>query len=268
MRFLGPFNWADKTKLFEFTYMVTIALLLSAVVLTPVFITHHLLWSKKYVIQEDVVEAVLIIILLLIAYLLSRIYKKELRKYRQAARRLSRDNCDLSSKLTDAFKYIGGVNVQIEEIRAIFCGLERYPETEKELRKDLALFARKMLGIVNADWVMIRIIRQTNLRTIKEHFEPRKNAFFFIKGISNKAIVANQVIDGYSIIASRPDNSMIMVACVFPKKSLDEVEKILVEAITNQIEMLYLIFASGRLHEIHMNGKPVPPIQKKLTTLN
>ena len=82
MRFLGPFNSGDKTKLFEFTYMVTIALLLSAVVLTPVFITHHLLWTKKYVIQEDVVEAVLIIILLLIAHLLSRVYKKEMRKYR------------------------------------------------------------------------------------------------------------------------------------------------------------------------------------------
>ena len=266
MRFLGPFNSGDKTKLFEFTYMVTIALLLSAVVLTPVFITHHLLWTKKYVIQEDVVEAVLIIILLLIAHLLSRVYKKEMRKYRQAARRLSRDNCDLSSKLIDAFKYIGGVNVQIEEIQAIFCGLERYPETEKELRKDLALFARKMLGIVNADWVLIRLIRQSNLRTIKEHLEARKNSIFFIKGISNKAIVASQEIDGYSIVASRRDNSMLTVACVFPKKCLDQEEKILVEAVNYQIEMLYLIFISHRHREIYPNRKQIRATSEKLTT--
>ncbi|UCF90586.1 MAG: hypothetical protein JSW39_20155 [Desulfobacterales bacterium] len=241
MTFLGPFNSTDKTKFLKFTYLVTIALLLSAVVFTPVFIRHYFLLFKKYIIQEDAVEAVLIIILLLIAYLLSNIYKKELKKYRQETRRLSRDNSDLSSKLTDAFKYIGGVNVQIQEIRSIFCGLKRYPTTENEFRKDLALFARKVLGIVNADWVVIRIIGQTNLRTMKEHLEPRKNANCIIKGISNKAIVANRAIDGYSIVATRHDNSMIMVVCVFPKKRLDEEEKILVEAITNQIEMLYLI---------------------------
>ena len=237
--------------------MVTIALLFSAVVLTPVFITHHLLLSRKYVIQEDLVEAVLIIILLLIAYLLSKIYKNELRKYRQETCRLSRDNCDLSNKLIEAFKYIGGVNVQIEEIRAILCGLRRYPATEKELRKDLALFARRMLGIVNADWVVIRIIRQTNLRTIKEHLEPRTHGVLLNKGISNKAIVADQAIDGYSVVASRQGNSMIMVACVFPKKSLEEEEKILVKAITHQIEMLYLIFVSRRLLEIYLTRQSI-----------
>ena len=247
MRFLGPFNATDKTKFLELTYMVTIALLLSAVVLTPVFIRHHFLLIKKYVIQEEAAEAVLISILLLITYLLSNVYKKELKKYRQETRRLSRDKSDLSSKLIDAFKYIGGVNVQIHEIRSIFCGLGRYPSTEKELKGDLALLARKMLGILNADWVLIRIIRQTNLRTVKEHLESRKNANFFIKGISNKAIVANQAIDEYSIAASRMDNSMIMVVCVFPEKDLDEEEKILVQAINNQIEMLYLIFKSLRI---------------------
>jgi hypothetical protein len=259
MRFLGPFNVADKTKFLEITYTVTIALLLSAVVFTPIFIRHHFLFFKNYLIQEDAMEAVLIIILLLIAYLLSKVYKKELKKYRQKTRRLSQDKSDLSNKLTDAFKYIGGVNVQIQEIQSIFCELRRYPTSENEFRKELVLFARKVLGIVNADWVMIRIIRQANLRTIKEHLEPRKNASFFIKGISNKAIVVNQVIDGYSIVASRPDNSMIMTVCVLPKKSLDNEERILVEAITNQIEMLYLIFVSRQLHESYLNRKPLTP---------
>jgi uncharacterized membrane protein (DUF485 family) len=244
MRFLEPFQAADKTKFLEFSYIATIALLLAGVVFTPIFIRHHLLLFKKYVIQEDVVEAVLISILLLIAFILSGIYKKELRKYRQETCRLSRDNCDLSSRLTDAFKYIGGVNVQIKEIQSIFCRLGRYPKTENEFRHDLALFAGKLLGMINADWVLIRIICQTNLRTIKEHLEVRKNANSLIKGISNKAIVANQAIDGYSIVASHRDNSMITVVCVFPKKSLNQEERILVEAVNNQIEMLYLIFAS------------------------
>ena len=258
MRFLGPFKVADKIKILEGAYMVIITLLLSAVVFTPVFISQPLVLIKKYVIQEDVAEAALISILLLIAYLLSKAYKKELKKYRQATSRLSRGNRDLSGKLTDAFKYIGGVNVQIEVIRSICCGLRRYAKTENEFKNDLALFARKTLGIVNADWVVIRIISQSSLRTIKEHLETRKNQNFFIKGISNKAIVANQTIKGFSVVASHHDNSMIRVACVFPEKSLVEEEKILLEAITNQIEMLYFIFVSRQPPDNHPKQTPVP----------
>ena len=249
MKFLGPFNAADKKRFLEFTYTVTIALLLSAVVFTPVFITHHLLLIKKYVIREDVVEAGLIIILLLIAYILSNVYKKELKKYEQENQKLFRDKCDLSNKLTDAFKYIGGVNVQIQEIRSIFCKLRKYPTTENEFRKVLALYSRKVLGIVNADWVMIRVICRANFRTVKEHLEPRKDAGFFNKGISNKALVAKRSIDGYSSIASCHDNSLIMAVCVLPKRSLDEEEKIMIEAVINQIEMLYLIFISHQFHK-------------------
>ncbi|MEJ2730481.1 MAG: hypothetical protein P8185_18600 [Deltaproteobacteria bacterium] len=75
MRFLGPFNSTDATKYLKFTYMAAMTLLLSAVVLTPVFIRSKLV-LKRYVIEENTVEAVLIIILLLIAYVLSTIYKK------------------------------------------------------------------------------------------------------------------------------------------------------------------------------------------------
>ena len=266
MKFAESSNSVDRTTFLELIYILTIVLLFSAVAFTPVFIRHHFLVFKKFLIQEDILEAVLIIIQLLMAYLISNIYKKELKKYRQKTRKLSGDICDLSSKLTDAFKYIGGVNVQIHEIKSIFCGFRRYPITENEFKKAVALFGQTGLGIVNADWILIRIIHLNNLRTIKEHFECRKKSKLSLKGISNKAIVGNQAIDGYSTVGSRMDNSMIMAVCVFPKKSLDEEEKILVEAITNQIEMLYIIFVSRQLHESYLNRKPITRIQKKLAT--
>jgi hypothetical protein len=252
-------------KFLKFAYVVTVALLLFVIAFTPIFISDHLLLFKKYVIQEDVVEAALIIILLLIAYLLSNVFKKELKKYRKEMRRLSREKRDLSGKLTDAFKYIGGVNVQLHEIRSIFCGLKRYPLTESAFKNALALFAHKVLGIVNADWVLIRIICQSNLRTIKEHLESRKDVNLKCKGISNKAIVANGSIKGYSIVASRHDNSLIMGVCVVPQKNLDEEEKILVEAIINQIEMLYLIYVSHQNHEIFPTYMLSCGTRKKLT---
>lgn len=244
MRFLGPFNSANAAKYLKVTYMVTITLLLSAVVLTPVLVRRHLLLFKEYLIEEDTLEVILIIILLFIAFVLSNIYKKELKIIREQTRRLIRDNCNLSGTLTDAFKYIGSINVQIQEIRSIFCGLRKYPTTENAFKKELALATRKVLEIVNADWVMIRIIYQTNLRTMKEHLESRKNVKLICKGISNKAIVAKHSIEGFSIVTSSHYNSVILGVCVFPRKSLTAEENILLEAIINQIEMLYLISKS------------------------
>jgi hypothetical protein len=52
----------------------------------------------------------------------------------------------------------------------------------------------------------------------------------------------------------------------FQKKCLDEAEKILVEAITYQIEMLYLIFASGLTQEAYPSHKPITRIEKTLAT--
>lgn len=259
---------AKKAKVFEIVYITFTVLLLTAVVLTPFFIERHFLLTKEVTIEEDALEAILILTLLSVAYILSYFYKRELNKYRQEIKHLSSDKCDLSDKLTDAFKYIGGVNVQIKEIRSILYGLRRYPVTENEFRKDLAQLARKVLGIVNADWVVIRIICQANFRTIKEHLECRKKGNFIIKGISNKAIVTNQAMDGYSTVASRHDNSRIMAVCVFPQKSLVEAEKILIEVITCQIEMLYFIFVSRRSHDTHPSRIPILWNSEKVDGVN
>jgi cell division protein FtsB len=242
MKLLQPSAPPDRTTLLEGIYLMTISLLLATVVATPVFIRHHLFLSEKIIVQEDMLEAGLIVILLLIAHFLSRVYKKELEKYRQKTCQLTRDNSDLSCRLTDAFKYIGGVNVQIQEIQSIFCDRSSYPATGREFKAYLAKYARKLLGMVNTDWVLIRVIDKSELRTAVEHFESRNTANVAIKGISNKAVAANQAIDGFSVVASRHENSAIICACAFPKKRLEEEEKILVEAVTNQIEMRYLIF--------------------------
>ena len=248
---------AKKAKVLEIVYMTSTVLLFCAVVLTPFFIRHHFFLTKGIILEEDTLEASLILMLLSVACILSYFYKRELNRYRQKIKHLTSDKCDLSDKLTDAFKYIGGVNVQIKEIRSILYGLRRYPTTENEFRKSLAQFACKVMGIANADWVVIRIICQTNHRTVKEHLESRKNNNFIVKGISNKAIVANRAIDGYSIVASRHENSPIMVACVFPQKNLVEPAKILIEVITCQIEMLYFIFVSRQLHGTHATQTPI-----------
>ena len=104
MKFLEPIKALDKTKFLEFSYMLTLAILLLAVVFTPVFIRHHLLFSSKYAVKEDVAETVLISILLLIAFILSKIYKKELNRYRRKTR-ISTPSLSLRLPIAIVVKY-------------------------------------------------------------------------------------------------------------------------------------------------------------------
>jgi hypothetical protein len=248
-----------RAKILEIVYIASSVLLLSAVVFTPFIIGHNLKLTEKIFIEEDVLEASLIVVLLSAAYTLSYLYKKEMNKYRHKIKRLVGDKCDLSDKLTDAFKYIGVVNVQIQEIRSIFSGPKRYPVTKCEFKKILVVFARKVIEITKAEWVVIRIIERDNFRTIKEQRESKKNNNFDDNRISNKAIISNQKIDGYNIVGSRQDNLMIKVVCILPDTGagIGIAERILVEAIANQLEMLFIIstfFISPKKNLIKMKN--------------
>ncbi|UCF92938.1 MAG: hypothetical protein JSW39_01935, partial [Desulfobacterales bacterium] len=238
----------------KISYGVTIALLLLTVVITPFLVKNKRVFSEKFIMEEDAVEALLILTLLFTAYFVTRLYRSELKKNQQALNRLTHTNSDLSDRLTDAFKYIGGVNVEIQEIRSILSGLKRYPVTKNDFKNVFALFARKIFSIANADWVVIRIINRTNFRTITEQIEFRENASFSSQRISNKAIVLRQNMDGYLIITSRQENLTLKCVCILPDLRLNTDEKIMVEAIANQIEMLYIIFNSQGLKEMYVKA--------------
>lgn len=247
---------AKKVRVLEIVYTASSVLLLSAVVFTPFLIGHNFLLTPKIIIEEDVLEASLIVLLLSAAYILSYLYKRELNKYRQKIKCLNDDNSDLSDKLTDAFKYIGVVNIQIQEIRSIISGIRRYPVTRGEFKRVLLLFARRVLEITKAEWVVIRIIKRDNFRTITEQRDSRKNVIFADNRISNKAIILNQNIDGHSVVGSRQDNLTIKVACILPNKGIGTAEKILIEAVANQLEMLFIIYTSQEVKKTYFNQTP------------
>ncbi len=246
---------AKKAKILEIVYIAFSVLLLSAVVFTPFFIGHNFLLTKEIIIEEDVLEASLIVVLLSVAYILSYFYKRELNKYRQKIKHLASDKCDLSDKLTDAFKYIGMVNIQIQEIRSILSGIKRYPVTRSEFKKLFLVFTRRVLEITKAEWVIIRIIKRDNLRTITEQRESSKNVIFADKCISNKALISKQKINGYSVVGTRQNNLTIKVVCILPNKEIGMAEKILVEAVANQLEMLFIIYTSQEVKKTYLNQK-------------
>jgi hypothetical protein len=231
-------------------------LLVSAVICMPLLFKYHVVLTEKFVIEEDAAEALLIAILLLTAFLISNAYQSELKKSRHEISRLTNEKSDLSDKLLDAFHYIGEVNVQIQEFRSMFSGVRRYPRSKNDFKDIVDSYARTILGIVNADWVVIRMINRNNFRTIKEQTVYRRNVTLPNYHISNKAIILNQNINEYCIVGSRQENLTIKVVCILREKMLGIDEKVLVEAIMNQLEMLYIVYISRECKEIYLSQNP------------
>jgi hypothetical protein len=224
-----------QTKYMVIAYMLTLGLLFIVVVATPLFIKGHISVTQKIILEEDALEALLIATLLGLAYIVHRAYRRELEN-------LKKSNTGLIKSHTEAFKYIGKVNVQLQELRAIFSGFQCYPETKSEFQQILSSAVRNVQGLVNADWILIRIINQNNLRTITEHWESRSEATYPQVRISNRALVEGETIPSFSIVCSHKNNLAVNVVFIIPIKTLGREEKILIELIADELEKLFIIF--------------------------
>lgn len=233
-----------KTRLLKAAYLSSLTLLLGLVVFTPYLIRSGLWLKGRIIVEEEIFEGALIALLLLVGYFASRGYKKELDKYAKELKELATKRVDLENKLNDAFCYIGAVNVQLLEIKSVFTAQKRYPENKRDFKHIQSVFARRALGIANVDWVMFRIIKPDTLRTLQEHSETRGNTILLKRQISNRAIAGNEVIAGCSVVCSEQENLTIKAFCILPIENLTENQKILIGAIVNELEMLFIIFSS------------------------
>ena len=233
-------------------YMLTLSLLFTVVAATPLFIRGHVSLTNNFVLEEDALEALLIATLLGLAYIVHRAYRRELEN-------LKKSNVGLTKSHSEAFKYIGTVNVQLQKLWAIFSGFQRYPETKAEFQRILSSSALNARGVVNTEWILIRIINQNNFRTITEHWEFFAEATYPHVRISNRALVEGTTIAGFSIVCSCRNNLDVNVACIIPVKALIREEKILIEAIVGELEMLFIIFTLQYLQKFYSN----PNQQKK-----
>lgn len=241
-----------KTRPLQAVYLASLIVLFCLIVSTPYLIKGNLLLRERIVVEEEIVESALIAVLLIIGYVVSIMYKKELNKCIREIDELTTGKSNLEEKLNEAFGYIGEVNVQVQEIRAVFSALKKYPENKNDFKNILAFFGQKVLGIVKVDWVMFRIIDPDNFRTLREHWEARGRAVALNHGISNKAIVNNGAINGGSVVGSRYENLSIKVFCILPIEQLTTNQRILVEAIVNDLEMLFVIFTSEHYRESYL----------------
>lgn len=244
-----PFKETNRAKrklqLLEGVYITLLVCLFSLIISTPYLITNKVSLTNNILIDEELVEGLLIALLLVISYVVSALYRKELDKYRGEITNLSVKKANVESRLADAFKYIGAVNVQIEEIESLFQSLNKYPEDKKDFKNSLSYLAQKVLGIVNVDWVIFRIINVDSLKTLREYSDTRGNAVLLKHNISNKSLVGAKSIDGCDVISSNQKNLTIKVFCIIPSVDhMTATQKGLVQTIVNALEMLFIIFAS------------------------
>jgi len=137
------------------------------------------------------------------------------------------------------------VNVQIQEIRSIFNGLKKYPESKNDFKNILKYFAEKVLSIIAVDWVLFKIIDIDNIKTLGEYNQRREGAVSSISKIGNNDLINKTNLESYNILCSDQGDLNIKIYCVIPKVELAKQTEIFIKAVLNQLEMLFIIFSSS-----------------------
>lgn len=200
-------------------------------------LTPWIIVDDLFSIQEEAWESIIILFFLTLIYSAYHLYYKELK-------RLQLNVGNLEERLQETFKYIGSVNLQIDEIKKAFANFKKYPENKKEMQEVFDYFADKIIRITNADWLVLKIIDINNGKTIRQK-DIKKNNDSVITKIENQDILAGRCyLDNCSVIRSGQENLKIKAACILPSKIKNREQEIFIQSIINQIEMMFLVYSS------------------------
>lgn len=215
-------------------YLVLFLAIFLIVVLDPYLV-------KKYnFFNEANVEFISLAFLVLFGLAVNHLYVKESKKLEKQFEDESKKKKEM---IDENFRYIGQMNVRLQEFESALTAIKKYPETKKEMKVVLDLMANKILGIVNADWVVIRIVDTIKNQTLAELNLVKNNKNGKIINIPNKNLVDNTEINNMQIISATEKTFSLNTYCILPIKT-DKDERMIIETIANQIDMLYIIFTS------------------------
>ena len=229
----------------QLLFFVIYVILSSVMILTPIIITGSVHITKKFILDEDVMEVLLLSVLFTLSLLIMKLYKQEASKQAELIDNIKSDKKKADERLVDSLDYIGKVNVQIEEIKSIFDTTNAYPETKNDFKKTVRFLSERVLGIVNTNWALFRIISRDNHRTIYECFETRRGFACRYPHVSNKMIVEKQSIPPFTAVISNPRNLNFLVFCAMPVDTVNNDQRVFIQAIMNEITMLFIILNSS-----------------------
>lgn len=225
--------------------LILIIVLSSLLVLsTPWLVSDDLLGIRK-----ETWETVIIFFFLMFIYAASFLYFQEFR-------RLKKYQGSLEERLQETFKYIGSLNLQIDEIKRAFSNFKKYPKNKKEMNEVFDFLSEKILSMVDADWVYLKIINLENKKTIRQNKKNRAKKNNSLPEINNKDILNKTCnLKNCTIIVSEQENLSIKACCILPIKLKNEEERFFIQSVINQLEMMFLVFSSLNCNKNNNNNK-------------
>jgi hypothetical protein len=208
-------------------------------------------------VHEDYVEFISLIFLLSLGFITNHLYKKEATGYENKIVGLKNESEIKDKMIEDNFRYIGSLNVRMQELESALNKIKKYPATKNEMKTILQYMANRILSMVNVEWTMIRIVNLEKMQTLLEVCVFRNNKQIKLKNIPNNNLVNNDMVDNIYVVLATEKTFTINTYCILPMK-VNREQKIMIEAIVNQIDMLYIIFASEYYKEKdYTNNKPI-----------
>jgi len=226
----------------QIVYLVTYVILFAFIIYVPKLISGPFHISEKIIIEEEVIEGSLLAVLFLLNIVMLNLYRGEATRQRELIRKAKEEKLEAREKFYESSQYIGQINVQLQEIKAIFSNKNKFPGTKNELKKAFLFFSERVLGIVNTNWVLFRIINPSTQKTVSEQFETRPGHTSNYPHIGNKIIVEKQSCPTFTTIISNAPNADILSCCILPVGQISDEERIFIEAITNEITMMFILF--------------------------
>lgn len=256
-----------KALTLKILYLVIFLILVSLLIYTPTLIKGPLKISAKLIIEEDTIEGFLLFILFILSILILNLYQREVIKHKETIEKINKDKKKVEERLTNSEQYIGLINVQLDQIKTIFNGIDKYPQTKGDLKKTFSFFSKRALGIVNTDWVLFRIINSLSQKTIIEHFASRNELTWEYPHVSNKLIVENQSGLPFNSVISNPKNLNIVAICIMPIDKISKDEHVFIQAIINEIIKLFVIVNSAYYIKENKLFTADKPDKKQLSSL-
>jgi hypothetical protein len=241
-------------------YFSILLVLLLCVSSTPLLIRNGISISDHFIIEEEVLETVLILFLFGISFMVLVSFANHLKAYQQRAKQAVHDKSKLVSRLTEAFRYIGRLNVEIQEIESALCGVAFYPQNKKEFRRLVDELASRAMTIAAVPWLVVRMIERHSGHTISEHAVRRPQSSLPSITMGNRAIINGRRVEGLQTIGPRQHNLDLLTVFILPASAISKEETVLLTAILNQIEMLFILHRAGCIKPLHVGNKAAKEI--------
>lgn len=231
----------------QIVYFIILLILFFFIIYTPALIRGSAVINERIFFEEETIEGSLLGVLIIVSILMLNRYKREIHEQKEQIKKIDDEKKRVEGRLLVSDQYIGEVNVQINVIESIFNCIDKYPQTKADFNKVLSFFGERALGIISTNWALIRIINRNTQRTISEHFQTRERLISAYPHVSNKMIIEKQPMLSFTTIISNPENLEFLVSCTMPVDKINKQQRVFVQAIINEITMLFVIYRSSNL---------------------